>query len=40
MKMVEQMAGDSYQTLNEYYQEYRPEDIKRTLEEKWENDAR
>ncbi len=40
VKMVEQMAGDTYETLNEYYQEYRPQDIKRTLEEKWENDAR
>ncbi len=39
-KMLEQMTGDTIDTLQEYYEEYRPQDIKRTLEEKWENDTR
>ncbi|MEE9237550.1 MAG: site-specific integrase [Thermoplasmata archaeon] len=33
-KMLEQMTGDTIDTLQEYYEEYRPEDIARTMRER------
>ncbi len=33
VKAMEQVTGDKYETLNEYYMDYRPEDLKRLFDD-------